>query len=989
MNARLPQGKNPIELLNLEDRERTSEASESIKPEDQKRERADLAMSVMEETPPQAVLDRAGLLKEEVEKGEKPKEWSWMPTAVKIGVGLGAAYLTWSVLSKFWDKKEKNEDKKEEEGFFSTAEKIVGVATLGGLAYLVGKEAIPGFFQDKWDLEAKKESVENFIDKVKEGKFMEAFSELSVDSKDPYLERMAKEIDVEKKYIVNVRDVKYTEFLKHRKEKIAGKIGYATMQIAEMVGIDLNKNVPFTTADDKLREANADAKIQAYLEKNTSEKDRKELSIGELLKKIDAQKNPELGSSEEQPDESQTTAPEAGTGYLGESDAETGETNIIEDPSYLEKHAKKTSELIETWSKESPEGQSTTVFQKAGDLVDAAKEDGAQIFCYDGAVYLLKGSAVVALSSCAFFADTVADVGLAAATEEKTAGDVVTSFLERGGLTFVGAGMTIGVAAAGLQKLGILNGSGSVVKEAFKGGLKGVIAPYNIFKGTTMGAKTVYAGAQWVRDEYRFLSFTKKELLDPKNALLYKQGKAAWAAEEFLKTFDEANFEKIAGWNWEGIKSKARASILPENVKQLRKRYLTWFMRSRQEYLKSANITDTFNWHTILDGGDLTPASEEAHRFLAEVKANNTAAALRTLSETANRPAGIETPHAKIERLRSMALESDSYMRSAIDERESMVRRKIRGPDLDAFDSQVRDHLKASGRQAEALLDELSRQTLTMEEKVALNAIVRKELSASLGIKAVAKEVKGRGVMSVVIGTGYLVYEAYNANEAGKDLLIDGELTELGEQIGWTALETIINVLCPFGLTDFYSAAMGEEILTDRKLGGWERVLRLGMGTYSAVTDTIGVLAAVATSPAAGTGGVGVYAGANAVEAAIRVGLRGVGASDDLINTGTRLAPRLTELARKVGGYKELLLRMQKVARGTGYAMAGATAAFMGYTVLYDTKDSKEIEFASVEAPAGGGNPSSTPSSDPSSNPTSENQAPSESAEGHSGNLAA
>ncbi|QQR55120.1 hypothetical protein IPG41_00890 [Candidatus Peregrinibacteria bacterium] len=401
----------------------------------------------------------------------------------------------------------------------------------------------------------------------------------------------------------------------------------------------------------------------------------------------------------------------------------------------------------------------------------------------------------------------------------------------------------------------------------------------------------------------------------------------------------------------EGIKSRVKSTLLPENVKQLRTRYIEWFLRNRKEYLKAANLSDDFTWHYAKSGVDLTAPAEEAKRFLAEIKASQTTASLRALSEATNRPAGVETPQAKINRLRSMATSSDSYMRSAIEERENMVRRGIRGPELDAFDTQVREHLKTSGIEAETLLDELSKETLSHEEKVALNAIVRKELSTSLGIKAVAKEVKGRGIMSVVIGTGYLVYETYKANEAGKDMIIDGELTALGEQMGWTTLETIINVLCPFGLTDFYSAAMAEEILTDRKLSGWERALRLGMGTYSAFTDTVGVLAAIASSPAAGTAGAGVYASANAVEAAVRLSLRGLGASDDLIETGTRLVPRLTELARKVGGYRQLLERMQKVARGTGYAMAGATAAFMGYTVMYDTRDAKEIEFASIEMP--------------------------------------
>ena len=958
----------------------TSEILDYFRPDEQKKERAGLAMDVMAENPPQAVLDKSKETKEEIDEGGKPNLLSYMPTVLKVGLGLGAAYLTWSIVKKLWNKKEEKEEKKEE-GFLSRTEKIIGTAVLAGVAFLIGKEAIPGYFRDKMGIETKKKSIEECIEKLKKGKFKEAFSELSIDSKEPYLERMAKTIDVEKKYILNLRDVKYSEFLKHRKDqKKSGKVGYATAMIAEVVGIDINN--PFSNGDNDLREANADAKIQAYLDTHSSEDDRKKLTVGELLTKEDEKLNPEENASDAG---AQSSTPDTDS-ETRQSDSETGEPILNEDPNFLEKNAKATNALVESWGIETPGETPTTVYQKAGDLVDAAKTDGGQLFCKDGILYILKGGSVAILSSCAFFVDTVTDVCEAAATEEKSAGTVVTSFLERGGLTYVGGGMAVGLAAAGLQKLGILNGSGSVVLETLKGAGRGLIAPFNIFKGTTMGAKVVYSGAQWARDEYRFLDFSKKELLDPKNALLYKQGKAAWAAEEFLKTFDEANLEKTARWNWEGIKSKARASILPENVKQLRTRYLDWFLSSRREYMKAANLTDGFVWHTVLKKGDLTEAAKEAHRFLAEVKATNTAAALRTLGEAGNRPAGIETPRARIERLRTMAQESDQYMRTAISERESMVRRNIRGVDLDVFDQQVRDHLKTSGRQAEGLLDELSRGALTMEEKIALNAVVRKELSASLGIKAVAREVKGRGVMSVAIGTGYLVYEAYQANEAGKDMIIDGELTQLGKEIGWTTLETIIDVMCPFGLTSFWTAASGEEMLTDRKLSGWERVFRLGMGTYSAVTDTIGVLAAVATSPAAGAGGVGVYAGANAVEAAVRLALRGVGASDDLINTGTRLIPRLTELAKKVGGYKELLLRMQKVARGTGYALTGATAAFMGYTVLYDTSDSKEIEFASVEMPAGEGG-SLAPAQESSSIPA--NSAPSESSESTGGQAAA
>ncbi|QQR55119.1 hypothetical protein IPG41_00885 [Candidatus Peregrinibacteria bacterium] len=495
---------------------------------DQKKERADLAMTVMEETPPEPVLDRARKLKEEVDKGEKPRDWSWMPTALKVGVGLGTAYLSWKVFSKLWTKEvDEKEGKKDKEAFFSTAEKAIGLATLGGVAWLVGKEAIPGYFKDKMGLDAKKETVDRFIARLKEKGMKDALAELTLDSDEAYLTRMAETISVERKYILNLRDVSYSTFLEHRKGQISGKFGYATMQIAEMVGFDLSSNIPFTNADDDLREANADAKIQIYIEANSTEEERKKKTIGELLQTIDQREHPE-------------TTPEL-----------TKKPLISEDPKLLEEKGKNTSNLIKSWGEEPQEGQTpSSVEKKAGDLVDAAAKDGGQLFCYEGVLYLLSGGSIMVLSSCSFFVDTVCDVAEAAATEEKTAGSVVTSFLERGGLTYVGGGMAVGVAIAGLQKAGILNGSGSVIFEALKGAGRGIIAPLNIFKGTAIGAKTVYAGAQWATDEAKLLFFTAKELADPSNKLVYQRARAAWAAEEFLKLSTKPISKKSPVGTW-------------------------------------------------------------------------------------------------------------------------------------------------------------------------------------------------------------------------------------------------------------------------------------------------------------------------------------------------------------------------------------------------------------------------------------------------------
>ena len=67
-----------------------------------------------------------------------------------------------------------------------------------------------------------------------------------------------------------------------------------------------------------------------------------------------------------------------------------------------------------------------------------------------------------------------------------------------------------------------------------------------------------------------------------------------------------------------------------------------------------------------------------------------------------------------------------------------------------------------------------------------------------------------------------------------------------------------------------------------------------------------------------------------------------------MIETISRLLPRLTELAKTVGGYKDLLLRIQRVSKlGMQGVMATQLlmAAYAGYQIVYNTEGQEPIEF--------------------------------------------
>lgn len=894
------------------------------------RERADLSLELKEkeEEFPADKLEKAKRAFEKLKKGKKPEEFEWMPTLVKAGLFAGGAYMGYQLVNKIWSKFD--EKASEEEKKLLTAPMILtAAATAVGVGYLIKKDEIPDFFKNFLDIEAKKESISIFLEKLKDGDVAGAFDFLSIDSNTPYIVNSAKKLDIEKKYILNLRDVKYSEFLKHKSSLYKGKLSYATLKAMEVAGLDINKNIPFTKTDDELRKMSAEEKIAEYIDENKDGfSDIEGKTIGEILLALNTEETPIENKSVKEV-------------------VEDKKAEVLNDVKEFEKSSSKVAKEISTWA-----NNDSSVAEKAGDLVDAAKEDGSELFTYDRALFLYKNGSVFLISSLAFFGDTVMDVSEAAVSEDKTAGSVVTSFIERGGMGYVGTGAALGALYAGLQKAGFFAGEGNILRSAASGAMKGLIAPYNIFKATTLATKSTYLAGEAAYDRIKHLSFSGRQLLDPANKVLYEQARAIEYAEQYLKTFHEINAVEggASALSREGIIAKAKETILPGKTMALRDKYAKWFFRSRREMLKLSGAADDFKFDLRNIDGEAAEMAEEAEKFLAEHKTPGFASALSRAKRGIDVMAEETEVIKKISAVKDQARMSDDLLKSSIIERAEMARAGKTALEISVFDDEVRALLKESSDKANDLLRGIDISTLSKAEKAALKELLTKDLKTSLGMRALVKNMKFRSGVGIVLGSAYYVAEKYVLSEEEKGQEIENELNEAAGQIGWEALELVVDVAAPFGITDWYAVVKGKGIVTGREYSGWERASRAVFGTYSLVADSLAVAAAVGTAPAAGTGGAVVYGAENAIEAAVRVALKGAGKGPDVIEAAKKLIPRITEWAHDLGGYKELLLKIQNVARKGAYAVVGAQVAsvgltFAGYDIGFDTSGQEPMEF--------------------------------------------
>ncbi len=278
--------------------------------------------------------------------------------------------------------------------------------------------------------------------------------------------------------------------------------------------------------------------------------------------------------------------------------------------------------------------------------------------------------------------------------------------------------------------------------------------------------------------------------------------------------------------------------------------------------------------------------------------------------------------------------------------------RKLAGENTDLLEKQIKETLEKLQTEYSKRFKNITEKYNDLVKSDALSGVAKTKLKRFLRNEVVSHNLNGalkgriinnyktKGKIALAIAIPKMAYDIYSVKDQFKEKMLDGELRALIKEVGLDTLQLILDIMSPLGSTDWYTAISGKEILTGKKVEGWDRWSRLVYGTYSLTSD---IVAAFASVPTAGAGGAAVYGGANILEA----GLRAAGKSDDLIKTAQKLIPKITELAQNSGGIMNLIKRLRTIS---GSVMLGEAAYYGGNMIYegiqyhYDTSKSETIE---------------------------------------------
>lgn len=173
------------------------------------------------------------------------------------------------------------------------------------------------------------------------------------------------------------------------------------------------------------------------------------------------------------------------------------------------------------------------------------------------------------------------------------------------------------------------------------------------------------------------------------------------------------------------------------------------------------------------------------------------------------------------------------------------------------------------------------------------------------GLVKFIKSPRGRiGIMGLLLIPS-LYGEYHNIKEKNPEV----EVLELWKELGPSAGQLLLDV-CPltFGVSDWYTLWTGKELVTRKKVTGWERGSRVIWGTLGALLDTATVIPGVNV----------VGAPSNAIMRAARAVGR-LSEGKKLIN----MWPKIQAVAERVGGWKKFAQHLQNMRSATGKAKVG------------------------------------------------------------------
>lgn len=865
------------------------------------RERADLSLELKEGFKKED-LEKA---KKAIENKKKPDESSILPTAVTIGALLGGAYLGY----KFFDYIEK---RKAEGKSLTKPAVIAGLTVAAGVGYLY-KDKISEVVSGLYEVAMTKKSADEFIGKLKEGRLMDAFSSLEMDPKDKFVEVASQKLDVAKRYLLDVKDVKLSEFLKHKESKQYGALTYVTKLELEVAGYDTD-NLDLNKSKDNSGALEDEGKLAKHLEINKFDK-MEDLTIAEALKIIENRK------------EKESKLPE--------------KFKLIDNPEEVKELLPKTIEKINNSQ------AAETIADVTKVVIDTAVEEGGEIIVDENlGTFIVKNGNVMLVSWSKLVGQTFKDVMEAGYSKEKTLGDAGASFVRSNGVVYLGVGLVAGVAWAAIKKENIALGG-------VKGLGRGIMFPYAV--GHT-AVNTAFHGYAWLDNleaNFKHWGLSAREIAasNPEKRLEYMRQSTAYNGIEFRKWYQSLQREVILKHTpvpkLGEIPEKITGVMLPKRVNEMMRLHLFRFIRAREAYLVAQGLPTKFPFDLDKLDENREAIDEFVEGFLREIDPRPS---VTNLDETKAKLNTDELRNLnnseKIRTLSEASKNADDYLHSVITKVEEMQKTGVPQAEIDEFSRKAEDELKtlrANYKETlKALADNAS--DLSKEEKAALKLLLKQELAHANGVRGVLREVGGRGKFAVVLGTAHVVYKYYEATEEDKEMHIERELMEIMKEIGPETLQLVLDILSPYGLSDWYTVFSGKGLITQKEVSGWERATRVVFGSYNLATDLIATVGGAVTVKAGGAGGAAIYGGANVVEAA----LRAAGKSPALIATVNKILPKIAVMGREAGGYDKLLRSFHKIAKRGMQVTLGiemSRMAYAGYQIVFDTSGEEEIEF--------------------------------------------
>ncbi len=902
-------------------------------------------------------------VKKSMEKGKVPKGHEWMPTTIRLGLlagGFVGAYGMYEYIKHRNDEVKEGEKKK-------GLPWISAALTTMGVGAIIGEDRIQSFGEKWFGVTFSLEALKKFKDYILKLDFKNAFALFSFKNKYPGIEKAAEKLDIDKSFLVDFKDVTYENF-----HSIKGDLGRKTRGLAsqalEFFGIDNSSNTIGTGIDDQLRNAEKEEKLENFIEAHKAEikgKNVEKMTIAEILNEFN-----KLGTFDRAV-VAKVESPEKSTDKPKIGDLETIGDNFPSAKATYEKY--KSGEI--------------GMKQAAVELINGTWDDGSALVMKEGSIFLVKNGVkygfVACISSSAIWGDTIMDA-YGIMKGDKGITDYLSDYWDDGGWMWIGGGAIIGAVK-----------NDNVLRGAFKGAIEGFKWSY---KFTPWVVKSAYKGLKNTAEMTKRLNFTTQELSnwlstasDAEKAALYQE-RALHHAAEYQKY--QVKLQKEEAEGIEGVTDKVLKRIFPNWTKEEMIGNGKFFIKYRLKYLKAMEALHLKTWEKVkgLPEGNAERIKAEAN--LRDVRNEISKPEFRMTNTEIengikNSTNGIETklkdatsefqtkpmvaelkntatvkikaseglPEGKnkagIESLETTFDQSEEYFNKRLDQRKILEAGNATEDVLKAFDAETTKELDSIRNKLSRNVDELNKAKLTPEESLAFERVLTQDLSKGTGVRAIMKRVgesvKGRGKYAVVIGCANIVIESYMLNSENNEAIIKKELAEMAMEVGVDTLQIILDVLCPYGISDWYTVFTGKESLTQKEVSGWSRLSRVVFGTYNVTTDLIATLAGGVTVEAGGVGAVPVAVTTNAIETAARVALKGAGKAPKIIEQTPKIIAKLTALAHDVGGFQGLLKIVNKWAgRGAtatvvaGGALLTADLVHAGYEIMFDTKGQKE-----------------------------------------------